>query len=225
MDVGRGPVGLADHGRKPRGRETVFDCFDLRRGNIAKHVARSKIAPQAAQANEIGAQLVGADLCRDVERGISLLAHDPVRRDAVPELERTNRRLDGRVEDVVHAVALVEIALDDKAVAERGHGLMAKSGLQQADRRDSGPPALRSDRFVARDDLLGHLDGLWTESRRPGLAAGRREALGEHCADNPRPATATPAVPRRNARRSRTGVMCDDVFAMGTALPGYGAAS
>src|SRR5436190_8242862 len=118
-------------------------------------------------------------MCWNVERRIRLFAHDAIGRYAVPDLKTANGRVDRMIENLVHTISLIEIALDDEALTQRRHGLMAKAALQWANRRNLRPPALCRDRLVARDHLFGHLDGLRAEGRSPGVAARRIGTLSK----------------------------------------------
>ena len=98
---------------------------------------------------------LSAHLRRNIERGIGLFAHDAVDCDAVPRLEAAHRRLDGGIEDVALTPALVEIAFDDEPLTKRGDRRVAACRPQPARPADRRPAALRRDRLVAGNGLLG----------------------------------------------------------------------
>ena len=184
VDVGRRPVGLADHGGVPRHRDAALDRLDARGRDVAEHVAGAEIAAHAAQPDQIGAQLREPHRRRHVQRLERLVAHHAVDRQAMTRLEAADRRLDIGIVDVGHARIGVEIAGRDQALAQRDHRGLAAAEPQPVGSRHLRPAALGDDALEMRDRLLGVLHGRGRQRRQRRLrhldgARAGIEALAE----------------------------------------------
>ena len=118
------PVGIEDHfvdlrvQDRCRARDTaddggvaqhdalVFHRFDIGRRDVDHHVTDAEIAGHGLHADEVGVQLLQANIGRDVHRLHGELTHDAVFRQTVARLEALDRTVHIAVEAVRYTGAL-----------------------------------------------------------------------------------------------------------------------
>ena len=97
----------------------VLDGLDLCGRDVDHHVAVAEEAGHRAQPDQIGLELAEPDLRGDVHRGIAVLAHDAVGRQAVARLEALDRGVDIGVEGWRDAGARRQVARNHQPLAQR----------------------------------------------------------------------------------------------------------